>query len=71
MTFTIELDVESDRHRIAGILELPGVMVYGRTRAEAIATVKAHALRADSGRYNGRDFRLTDVYGNVVKQAVG
>ena len=22
-------------------------------------------------RYNGRDFRLTDVYGNVVKQVVG
>jgi hypothetical protein len=52
-------------------IELPAVMVYGRTRAEAIATVKALAPRADSGRYNGRDFRLTDVYGNVVKQAVG
>ena len=23
-----------------------------------------------SYRYNGRDFRLTDVYGNVVKQVV-
>jgi hypothetical protein len=22
-------------------------------------------------RYSGRDFRLTDVYGNVVKQVVG
>ena len=22
-------------------------------------------------RYNGRDFRLTDVYGNVVNQVVG
>jgi len=22
-------------------------------------------------RYNGRDFRLTDVYGNVVKQVIG
>ena len=70
MTLTIELEAEADGRWIGEIPELPGVMVYGRTRAEAIATVKALALRAHPGHYNGRDFRLTDVYGNVVKQVV-
>ena len=45
MHLTVELDREVDGRWIADIPELPGVMVYGGTREEAIAKVKALALR--------------------------
>jgi predicted RNase H-like HicB family nuclease len=41
----IELDREEDGRWIAEIPDLPGVMVYGESREEAIAKVKALALR--------------------------
>lgn len=46
----IELDREIDGRWIAGISQLPGVMVYGRTRAEAIDLVKVLALRVIADR---------------------
>ena len=45
MTLTIEVEKESDGRWLTEIPDLPGVMVYGRTRKEAIAKVKALALR--------------------------
>jgi predicted RNase H-like HicB family nuclease len=42
---SIELDREVDGRWIAGVPELPGVLVYGADRGEAIAKVKALALR--------------------------
>lgn len=45
MDLTIELDREVDGRWIAEVLELPGVMVYGATREEAISSVEALALR--------------------------
>jgi predicted RNase H-like HicB family nuclease len=46
----IEIEQEEDGRWLTEIPELPGVMVYGATREEAIARVKALALRvlADS-----------------------
>ncbi|HDQ39682.1 MAG TPA: type II toxin-antitoxin system HicB family antitoxin [Desulfonatronum sp.] len=41
----IELEREDDGRWIAEIPELPGVMVYGATREQAISKVKALALR--------------------------
>lgn len=41
----IELEREKDDRWIAEISDLPGVMVYGQSREEAIAKVKALALR--------------------------
>ncbi len=41
----IEIEQEVDGRWIAEVGELPGVMVYGQTRADAIAKVKALALR--------------------------
>jgi len=41
----IEIDREADGRWIADVPELPGVMVYGDTRDEAIAKVEALALR--------------------------
>ena len=45
MTLTVEVDKEADGRWLSEVPELPGVMVYGRTRKEAIAKVKALALR--------------------------
>ncbi len=41
----IEIDKEEDGRWIAEIPELPGVMVYGATRNQAIAKAEALALR--------------------------
>ena len=41
----IELEQEDDGRWIAEVAELPGVMAYGRTRAEAEGKVEALALR--------------------------
>ena len=41
----IETEREDDGRWIADVPDLPGVVVYGATRAEAIARVEALALR--------------------------
>ncbi len=41
----IEVEREEDGRWIAEIPDLPGVMVYGQSREEAISKVKALALR--------------------------
>jgi predicted RNase H-like HicB family nuclease len=41
----IELEREEDGRWIAEVPDLPGVVVYGQSRDEAIAKVKALALR--------------------------
>lgn len=43
--FKIDTEQETDNRWIAEIEELPGAMIYGATRGEAIAKVKALALR--------------------------
>ena len=45
MTFAIEIEQETDGRWIAEIPEIPGAMVYGRTREEAVSRVEALALR--------------------------
>ena len=45
MTFSIEIEQESDGRWIAEVADLPGALVYGRTEAEAKALVQALALR--------------------------
>jgi hypothetical protein len=42
--FTIELEEENDGRWIAEIPALPGVMVYGNSRAEAVRSVQALAV---------------------------
>ena len=46
----IEIEREEDGRRIAEIPELPGVMVYGATRNQAIAKAEALALRVMADR---------------------
>lgn len=45
MKLTIELEQEDDGRWIAEVLDLPGVLAYGRSREEAVAHVQALALR--------------------------
>ncbi len=45
MNFTIEIEPEEDGRVLAEVLEIPGVLAYGQTEAEAIANVQALALR--------------------------
>ena len=41
----IELELEEDGRWIAEVVDLPGVMTYGKTREEALSKLKALALR--------------------------
>jgi predicted RNase H-like HicB family nuclease len=50
MTLTIELEKEVDGRWIAEVKGLPGVLVYGKSRDEALAKVKALALRVIADR---------------------
>ena len=50
MTLNIEVEQETDGRWLAEIPDLPGVMTYGATRDEAIAKVKALALRVMADR---------------------
>lgn len=50
MRFSIQLSRQTDGRWIAEVSELPGVMVYGGTSQDAIAKVKALALRVVADR---------------------
>lgn len=50
MRFSIQLAREADGRWIAEVPELPGAMVYGTTTQDAIAKVKALALRVVADR---------------------
>lgn len=50
MVLTVEFDREADGRWIADVRELPGVVVYGATRDEALAKVEALALRVVADR---------------------
>jgi predicted RNase H-like HicB family nuclease len=45
LKFVIEIEQEEDGRWLAEVPDLPGVMTYGQSRAEAIARVQALALR--------------------------
>jgi predicted RNase H-like HicB family nuclease len=48
--FKVELEREQDGRWIAEVPELPGVLAYGQTAAEAKARVQALALRVVADR---------------------
>ncbi len=45
MTYTIECEQEEDGRWLAEVLELPGVLAYGKTPEDAMSKVQALALR--------------------------
>ena len=51
----IEIEREEDGRWIAEIPELPGVMVYGETREQAIAKAEALALRVMADRLENNE----------------
>lgn len=63
MRFTLELEQEEDGRWIAEVPELSGAMAYGATQEEAIARVKALALRivADQLEHGETDANLGDI----------
>jgi predicted RNase H-like HicB family nuclease len=63
MVFSIELDREDDGRWIAEVPDLPGALVYGKTRDEALAGVRALALRVIADRLEHGEARpdLPDV----------
>ena len=57
----IEIEKESDGRWIAEVIELSGVMEYGRNREEAISKVEALALRVIADRIeNGEHIPALD-----------
>ena len=50
ITYTVEVEQETDGRWIAEVVDLPGVMVYGATADEARAKVQALALRVVADR---------------------
>jgi len=50
MRFKVELEQESDGRWLAEVIDLPGVLAYGRTPDEARARVQALALRVVADR---------------------
>jgi predicted RNase H-like HicB family nuclease len=67
MNLTIEIEREEDGRWIAEVIGLPGVLVYGQTRDEAIAKVQALALRVLADRLENGETRSTLV--NISFQA--
>ncbi len=45
MIYTIETEKETDGRWIVEVMEIPGVMKYGKTREEALVQAEALALR--------------------------
>ena len=61
MTLAIELEQEDDGRWIAAVPELPGVMAYGATPADAGVAVRALALHVLADRVE---------HGEAIPQAV-
>lgn len=63
MRLTVELETEEDGRWIAEVLELPGTLVYGATREDALASAQALALRvlADKLEHGEAPVELMDV----------
>ncbi|HKR66033.1 MAG TPA: type II toxin-antitoxin system HicB family antitoxin [Thermoanaerobaculia bacterium] len=60
--FTVALERETDGRWIGEVTELPGVLVYGTTRDEAVAKAKALAFRVLADRLeHGED--VPEVHG--------
>ena len=50
MKFRVEIEQEEDDRWIAEVIDLPGVLAYGNSSAEAQAKVQALALRVVADR---------------------
>lgn len=60
--FTVEIELEEGGRWIGEVVDLPGVLAYGRTREEAVAKAKALAFRVLADRLE---------HGETVPQLAG
>ena len=65
MPLTVEVEQEEDGRWLAEVLELPGVLSYGQSRAEAIERVQALSLRVLADRLDHGE-RVPDLAGVFV-----
>jgi len=68
MRLRVEIERESAGRWIADVVTLPGVMVYGRTKAEAIRKAKILALEVIADRLKHGEDLLT---GRAARRARG
>jgi len=54
--FTVDVEREDDGRWIGEVSELPGVLVYGLTREEAVSKAKAFAFRVLADRLEHGEF---------------
>jgi predicted RNase H-like HicB family nuclease len=62
MDYEIEFDQEDDGRWIAEIPSLPGVMAYGRSKADAESKVEAMALRVIADAIERDNATMTHVH---------
>ena len=55
MNFTIEHEQEADGRWLAEVMELPGVMAYGASAAEAVSKAEILALRVIAERLENNE----------------
>ncbi|MCX5977093.1 MAG: type II toxin-antitoxin system HicB family antitoxin [Coprothermobacterota bacterium] len=67
----IEIEKEDDGRWIADVGDIPGAMVYGMTRQEALAKAKALALRIIADRIDHGEFipELDELFGSFSNRA--
>ena len=61
MNLTLEFEREDDGRWIAEVPELPGVMVYGDTREEAMASAQVLAFRVLADLIEHREAAVTEL----------
>jgi predicted RNase H-like HicB family nuclease len=61
MKLTIETERETDGRWIAEVPELPGVLAYGSTKAEAVVKAEVLALRVLADRLEHDETKPVDV----------
>jgi predicted RNase H-like HicB family nuclease len=59
MHYTLECEMEADGGWIAELIELPGVLAYGRSRDEAIVKAETLALRVIAERLEHGESKAT------------
>ena len=61
MNYTIDCEQEDDGRWIAEVVDLPGVMVYGASRDEAIVKAETLALRVIAERLENQEAQPTNI----------
>lgn len=61
MNFTLECEREDDGRWLSEVPELPGVLAYGSTAAEAMAKAEVLALRVIAERLEHGEARALDI----------